>query len=99
MQYGGVVYMMTNLTHQVIYVGVSSDLISRVQEHKNGIFQNGFTARYNCKKLVYYNSFPTIEEAILEEKRIKGGSRVKKEVLIESINPNWKDLWEDIKTW
>ena len=99
MQYGGTVYMMTNLTHQVIYVGVTADLISRVQEHKFGIFQKSFTARYNCKKLIYYYSFPTIEEAISEEKRIKGGSRKKKEHLIESINPGWRDLWEDIKHW
>ena len=75
MERGGIVYFITNKTHTVIYVGVTSDLRSRVWEHKNKIYPDSFTAKYNCDKLVYYNFFPSIEEAIDEEKRIKGGSR------------------------
>jgi putative endonuclease len=96
---GGTVYMMASLNHQALYTGVTSDLISRVQEHKNKVHDFSFTSKYNCVKLVYYNSFSTIDEAILEEKRIKGGSRKKKEILINSMNPEWKDLWEEIKYW
>jgi putative endonuclease len=96
---GGTVYMMASLNNNALYTGVTSDLIARVQEHKNKIRDFSFTAKYNCIKLVYYNSFSTIDEAILEEKRIKGGSRKKKEDLINSMNPEWKDLWEEIKNW
>ena len=58
---------------------------------------NSFSAKYNCIKLVYYNRFDTIMAAITEEKRIKGGSRKKKEMLINSKNPEWKDLYEEIR--
>lgn len=91
--------MMTNITQRVIYTGVTSDLISRVQEHKYGTFQKSFTSKYNCRKLVYYYVFSSIQEAIIEEKRIKGLSRSKKEVMIASMNAGWIDLWDDIKVW
>ena len=99
MEKGGTVYIMASLNNIALYTGVTTDLIARIQEHKNGVYPNGFTARYNCVKLVYYNSFPTIDEAIFEEKRIKAGSRKKKEILISSMNPQWNDLWEEIKNW
>ena len=90
---------MTNILRTVLYTGVTSDLIMRVQEHKTKAHPESFTARYNVVILVYYKSLPTIEEAILEEKRIKAGSRKQKCLLINSINPEWKDLWEDICKW
>src|SRR4051812_19905483 len=94
MQKGGAVYIMTNVLKTVLYTGVTANLIARVQEHKNKINPYSFTARFNVIHLVYYKTFPTIQEAIAEEKRIKAGSRKQKCVLINSINPEWKDLWE-----
>lgn len=94
MHKGGAVYIMTNKNNSVLYVGVTSDLRGRVFEHKNKIHPNSFTAKYNCNKLVYYNSFSSIEEAIVEEKRLKGGGRKQKIDLINSINLEWKDLDE-----
>ena len=96
---GGTVYIMTNVLHTVLYTGVTSDLIMRVQEHKIRAHPESFTAKYNVVFLVYYKSFSTIEEAILEEKRIKAGSRKQKCLLINSIKPGWKDLWEDVSRW
>ncbi len=96
---GGTVYIMSSLNNTTIYTGVTSDLLVRVQQHKNKTNPNSFTATYNCIKLVYYQFFETIEAAIEEEKRIKGGNRKQKEMLISQMNPDWKDLWEDIKDW
>lgn len=95
----GIVYIMASNNNSTLYVCVTSSLPERVIEHKEKFYPNSFTARYNCVKLVYYSSFESIEEAIAEEKRIKGGSRKKKEILINSINPTWSDLWEEVKTW
>ena len=92
---GGYVYIMSSLNNSTLYVGVTSNLPIRVLQHKQKEYP-GFTSNYNCIKLVYYNRFDSIEEAIAEEKRIKGGSRKKKEVLINSMNPEWKDLYETI---
>jgi len=89
---GGWVYIMCSINNSTLYVGVSSTLAARVCQHKMKIYPTGFTVRYNCIKLVYYKWFDTIIEAITEEKRIKGGSRKKKEALINSMNPEWKDL-------
>jgi putative endonuclease len=99
MQRGGTVYMMTSLNHHALYTGVTTNLIARIQQHQQKVFPYSFTARYHCVKLVYYKSFATIEEAILEEKRIKGGSRKQKEWLIASMNPGWKDLWPEVSKW
>jgi len=97
---GGFVYIMTNANNTVLYTGVTSDLVQRVQQHKGSVYETSFTAKYNVYKLVYYNSFSSIEDAIAEEKRIKGGSRKKKIDLIESINPLWEDLWiKEISKW
>ena len=96
MQRGGSVYIMTNQHNTVLYVGVTANLIARVQQHKEKTHPNSFTAKYNCDKLVYYNTFSTIEEAILEEKRIKAGSRQKKIDLIKSMNAEWADLFETL---
>lgn len=94
---GGWVYIMCSLNNSTLYVGVTSNLPSRVYQHKMKMYPNSFTAKYNCKKLVYYKRFETIKEAIAEEKRIKGGSRKKKGELINSMNPEWKDLYEQVK--
>lgn len=99
MERGGCVYMMTNQRNGTLYVGVTSRLVDRVQEHKLHIYPHSFTAKYKCNMLVYYDVFESIEEAIAEEKRIKGGSRSRKIELIESINPDWRDLWDEIKEW
>ncbi|RZK92696.1 MAG: GIY-YIG nuclease family protein [Pedobacter sp.] len=96
MQRGGLVYILTNKSNKVLYIGVTSDIAHRIWQHKNHIYPNSFTAKYNCEKLVYYCFHPTIEEAIFEEKRIKGGSRLAKITLIESNNPDWMDLYDEI---
>ncbi len=92
----GCVYIMTNQHHTVLYIGVTSDLIGRVYEHKQKVYPNSFTAKYNCNKLVYYNGFMTITEAINEEKRLKGGSRKNKIDLINAMNPEWRDLYDSL---
>ena len=96
---GGAVYIMANKRNGTLYTGVTSNLQRRVWEHRTHVFPKGFTAKYGCHMLVYFRGFPRIEEAIAEEKRIKGGSRKAKLQLIENMNPNWKDLWEEIKEW
>jgi len=90
---------MTNKNNTTLYTGVTSDLKSRVSQHKNNLFPKSFTASYNLHKLVYYEGFHRIEEAITREKQIKAGSRKKKEILINSINPNWNDLYDEILEW
>jgi putative endonuclease len=99
MQRGGVVYIMANKRNGTLYTGVTSDIRNRVWEHRNNVFPDSFTAIYHCHQLVYYCAFHRIEEAIAEEKRIKGGNRKAKLKLIENTNPEWNDLWEEIKEW
>lgn len=99
MKDGGSVYILTNKYHTVLYTGVTSDLKKRVYQHKNKEFKNSFTSNYNCDKLVYFENFIRIEEAIAKEKQIKGGSRKAKEELINAANSVWKDLWEEIQHW
>ncbi len=94
---GGVVYIMTTPNRRVLYTGVTADLYRRVWEHKNKTNPKSFTARYNCVMLVYYALFDRIEDAILEEKRIKGCSRQYKDLLIDTVNKEWRDLWDDIQ--
>ena len=91
----GYLYILSNKPNGTLYVGVTSDLIKRIYEHKNEITP-GFSTRYNVKNLVYYEIFDFIEDAIAREKQLKAGSRAKKIMLIESMNPNWKDLYEEI---
>jgi putative endonuclease len=96
MQRGGCVYIVTNLTHSVLYTGVTSDIISRIWDHKNKTYPKSFTAKYNCNKLVYYFFYPHIEEAIAAEKALKGGNREFKIKLIHELNPNWCDLYQHL---
>ena len=86
---------MTNRSNRVLYTGVTGNLVKRVFEHRNELV-NGFTKKYNIVKLVYYEVFEDIKEAIHREKQIKGGSRAKKIELIESMNKEWKDLYDDL---
>ena len=86
---------MTNHTNTTLYTGVTNNLIRRVYEHKNKLVK-GFTSKYQLTKLVYYEVFEDIVLAIQREKQIKAGSRKKKEELINSINAEWKDLYERI---
>jgi putative endonuclease len=99
MEKGGCVYILTNFNKTVVYVGVTSDLFTRIQEHKLEKYPNSFSAKYKLKYCVYYEALFTIEEAIGREKQIKKWRREKKDALINSINPNWDDLWEVIKDW
>ena len=93
---GGAVYIMTNYLNKVLYTGVTSNLKKRIYDHKTNNYKRSFTSRYNVHKLVYYEGFHFIEEAIAREKQIKSGSRKKKLDLINAINPEWKDLFEDL---
>jgi len=89
------IYIMANQRNGTLYIGVTSDLVKRVWEHKNCITK-GFTSKYNCKMLVYYEVLERMESAIMREKQLKNFSRTKKLMLIETINPGWKDLYETI---
>lgn len=85
---------MTNKNNTTLYVGVTSNLRNRVYEHKQKLHPRSFTARYNLSKLVYYEGYQSIEEAIFREKQLKAGSRKKKLDLIKQFNPQWSDLYE-----
>ena len=86
---------MTNKNNSVLYTGVTNNLARRVFEHKEKRLE-GFTKRYNCSKLVWYEQHQDSLDAISREKQIKGGSRKKKKELINQMNPQWKDLYEEI---
>ena len=91
------VYILTRERNSVFYVGVTNDLIRRVYEHKTGLIE-GFTKKHNTKILVYYEQFENIYLAIAREKTIKKWKRQYKINAIESINPEWKDLYIDLTT-
>ncbi|RYY41847.1 MAG: GIY-YIG nuclease family protein [Chitinophagaceae bacterium] len=94
MVHGGFVYILTSRSRKPLYVGVTSNLGARLFEHRSGTDKRSFTARYNVHVLVYYRVFDRIEDAIAEEKRLKGGNRAQKLRLITEMNPDWEDLWE-----
>jgi|SRR6185503_14587133 len=87
------VYILTNKSNTVLYVGVTSELENRVWQHKNKVYK-GFTCSYKIDKLVYYEEFQWIQDAIAREKQLKGGSRKKKIDLVVKTNPGWTDLSE-----
>ncbi|MGE4319602.1 MAG: GIY-YIG nuclease family protein [Deferribacterales bacterium] len=91
----GYVYILTCFNRNVLYVGVTSDLIKRIYQHKNKMV-DGFAKRYNLDMLVWYECFETITDAIAREKQIKGGSRAKKIALVNSFNPDWNDLYDQV---
>ena len=88
------VYILANKTNSTVYIGVTGDLMRRVQEHRNDLIE-GFTKRYHVHKLVYYETFQDVQEAIAREKQLKGWRRARKDALIESVNPTWADLAGD----
>ena len=87
--------MMASKRNGTIYVGVTSNLPQRAWQHREGV-ADGFTKRYGCKTLVWFEQHETMESAILREKQIKAGNRTKKLALIEADNPTWRDLFADI---
>ena len=89
------VYILTNANHTVLYTGVTNNLQRRVLEHRAGK-GSVFTKKYNLTKLVYFECGNEINTAIFREKQIKAGSRKKKEGLIDSLNPEWKDLFDEL---
>ena len=94
---GGAIYIVTNINNNVLYTGVTSNLYSRICEHKTKLSPNSFTSKYNVNKLVYFETFDNIEEAINREKQIKGGSRKTKLELITNFNPGWEDLFNKVQ--
>jgi len=89
------VYIMASRRNGTLYTGVTSDLSRRVWQHRTGAW-TGFSQRYNCKWLVWYERHPRMDEAIAREKQIKAGSRARKLALIEAMNPTWRDLYEEL---
>ena len=90
------VYILANANNRVLYIGVTNNLPRRVYEHKNHLISDSFTARYNVSRLVYYEATPSVYAAISREKQLKSWNRMRKEKLIESMNPTWQDLSEGI---
>lgn len=88
--------MLTNTHKNVLYIGVTSNLQARIWQHRNHFFPNSFSDKYNTEYLVYYESFASIEEAISREKQLKRWNRNKKDNLINRVNPEWKDLYDEI---
>ena len=89
-------YILTNYKKSVLYIGVTNDLKRRVAEHKSQFDPCAFTARYNVNRLVYFENFQSVNEAIAREKQLKHWNREWKERLINTTNPNWEDLFEDV---
>jgi len=92
MQKTGYVYILTNKMNTVLYVGVTNNIKRRLIEHRTSVNKKSFTSKYNVYKLVYYETHPSIWEAIKREKQLKAGSRKKKTDLINNTNPNWENL-------
>ena len=89
------VYILTNKTIKVMYIGMTNDLLRRLYEHKKELV-DGFTKRYHIHKLVYYEIYNRVNDAIVREKRLKGLFRSRKNELVESVNPLWEDLSEKL---
>ncbi len=89
------VYILASSIHGTLYTGVTSNLIQRIFKHKEEITK-GFSSKYKCKILVFYEVHETMESAILREKQIKSGSRKRKIALIQQMNPDWKDLYANL---
>ncbi|OIO07303.1 hypothetical protein CO115_02290 [Candidatus Falkowbacteria bacterium CG_4_9_14_3_um_filter_36_9] len=89
------VYLSTNKRHNVLYTGVTNNLLNKDNQYKEKINKNSFTSKYNINKVVYCETYNNINDAIAREKQIKAGSRKKKIEIIDGINPKWKDLVEE----
>ena len=90
------VYMLTNSHRNLLYTGITNDLVRRVYEHKHHLDKGSYTDRYNIELLVYFESTSDVTAAIEREKQIKGWNRKRKDKLIASKNPNWEDLYKKI---
>ncbi len=88
------VYILTNWNNKVMYVGVTGNLLRRLYEHKNGVYE-GFTKKYHVHKLVYFEETSDVYAALTREKQLKGLLRSKKNALVETMNPDWHDLSKD----
>jgi putative endonuclease len=89
------VYIVANKRNGTLYTGVTSNLAQRIHQHRTGLTP-GFTKRYGCRMLVWFENHERMDEAIAREKQIKAGSRRKKLILIEAMNPRWRDLYDDL---
>ena len=96
MQFGGTVYILTNIHNTVLCIGVTSDLFTRIPQHKTKFYEKSFTAKYNRNKLVYYETYARIENPIAREKQLKKWKREWKDKLIAEMNPEWKNLFENL---
>ncbi|QPH41535.1 GIY-YIG nuclease family protein [Pedobacter endophyticus] len=99
MERGGCIYIMTNFLRTTLYIGVTSDLQARIIQHRDKLDPKSFTAKYNLSICIYYEMYPSIEEAIAREKQLKKWNRGKKERLIDSLNKDWTDLSPEIQSW
>ena len=99
MERGGSIYFMTNKNRTTLYLGVTSNLIKRVSEHRTHYYKGSFTDKYNLEMIVFYEFHSSIEEAISREKQVKKWNRAKKHALINGLNPEWVDLWGEIEKW
>ena len=93
---GYYVYMMTNRYRNVLYTGVTNNLVRRVYEHRNHLLKDSFTARYHVTRLVYFEMTEDVRSALEREKQIKSWNRARKEALVESQNPTWEDQYQMI---
>ena len=90
------VYILASATNYTVYIGVTSDLIRRVYEHREHLDPDSFTSKYGVHKLVYFEQTNEVKSALEREKQLKGWRRSKKNALIEKMNPQWKDLYPDL---
>ena len=90
------VYILASATNYTVYIGVTSDLVRRVYEHRNHLDPNSFTSQYDVHKLVYFEQTSDVRAALEREKQLKGWRRSKKNALIETMNPEWRDLYPDL---
>lgn len=93
----GFIYIITNKNNTTLYIGVTSNLPKRITEHKEKKYPTSFSAKYNLNKLVYYEAFQMIGDAIGREKQLKAGNRANKELMINTSNPDWNDLFAEIE--
>jgi len=90
------VYILSNITNTVVYTGVTNDLIRRIYEHKHNLEPNSFTAKYSVHKLVFFEQTSSRYAAISREKQIKSWNRKRKNLLVQSMNPYWKELYDSL---
>ena len=90
------VYILASATNYTVYIGVTSDLVRRVYEHREHLDPDSFTSKYGVHKLVYFEQTNDVKSALEREKQLKGWRRSKKNALIESMNPEWKDLYPEL---